>query len=455
MDEFPTAAASRRRPGRLAGGRVLDLPGWLYRRAADAYVGDFRSINLKLRYLCGIALVGYTLYYFVWGVWFVQPYENWPLRVAGTLVCAAFLIWDRVSRTHGKGYQLFSYMLLIFCVPFFFTFMTIKNEFNAVWLASSIAAVLYVALVVDWLNLVIIYTVGAVAAMVVHSLDPGTGQAVSFETFLWTVPIFMFALGGGVAFKHAEERSKKDDRMGAMALANSIAHEMRTPLLSVKADMDSVRRRLPALLEAHRWARQHGYGAGRLTAQQEQLLMATPERAGEQVDYANAIITNLLVNVQEERIGSDTFQTWSMAQVVRQALERYPFKGDQRSRVVSRLDRDFRFFGDDMLMVHVVFNLMKNALRALDEADRGRIEIWLEPGEEANRLHFRDTGTGIPRDALPYLFDRFYSRSRMGAGIGLAFCKRVVESFDGTIDCRSAYGKYTEFIIFLPHKANG
>ena len=52
-----------------------------------------------------------------------------------------------------------------------------------------------------------------------------------------------------------------------------------------------------------------------------------------------------------------------------------------------------------------------------------KIKIWTK----GSRLYFKDYGTGIPKENLPYIFDRFYTGSKTGTGIGLAFCKMVME----------------------------
>ena len=67
-----------------------------------------------------------------------------------------------------------------------------------------------------------------------------------------------------------------------------------------------------------------------------------------------------------------------------------------------------------------------------------------------------DTGSGIPRDALPRIFERFYrvdparSRAEGGTGLGLSIVRHMLESMDGGVDARSELGKGTIFRIWLP-----
>ena len=62
----------------------------------------------------------------------------------------------------------------------------------------------------------------------------------------------------------------------------------------------------------------------------------------------------------------------------------------------------------------------------------------------------KDSGSGIAPNILPYIFENFYSQTKHGAGIELAFCKLVLTSFGGHIACHSIYGDFTEFTLTFP-----
>jgi signal transduction histidine kinase len=76
-------------------------------------------------------------------------------------------------------------------------------------------------------------------------------------------------------------------------------------------------------------------------------------------------------------------------------------------------------------------------------------------------ISIADTGIGVPKEALPHLFDRFYqvdaSRAggeNHGAGLGLAIVKEIVEAHGGRISVRSEVGHGTTFMIHLPLTKN-
>jgi two-component system sensor histidine kinase BaeS len=82
-------------------------------------------------------------------------------------------------------------------------------------------------------------------------------------------------------------------------------------------------------------------------------------------------------------------------------------------------------------------NLFENTLRYTDPG--GQIHIWYETQGGAVAIHVQDSAPGVPEDALPKLFDRWYrvetSRNRAsgGTGLGLAICKNIVDAHEGTI----------------------
>ncbi|QDT07625.1 Sensor protein ZraS [Rubripirellula lacrimiformis] len=105
----------------------------------------------------------------------------------------------------------------------------------------------------------------------------------------------------------------------------------------------------------------------------------------------------------------------------------------------------------------VLLNLLINARQAIVEG--GTILVRLAPSSEAGwvELTVRDSGSGIPQESLPRIFDSFYSTKsgpdesgKGGTGLGLAACKEIIDAHDGRIRVESSVGVGTAFIIRLP-----
>ncbi|MGO4424354.1 sensor histidine kinase, partial [Streptomyces sp. MCAF7] len=101
----------------------------------------------------------------------------------------------------------------------------------------------------------------------------------------------------------------------------------------------------------------------------------------------------------------------------------------------------------------IVLNLLSNALKF---TFAGGVTVRLAAVGERARLTVADTGTGVPPEELPYLFDRFHqvrgarSRSHEGSGIGLALVKDLVELHAGTVSVSSRPGEGSTFTVEVP-----
>ena len=99
-------------------------------------------------------------------------------------------------------------------------------------------------------------------------------------------------------------------------------------------------------------------------------------------------------------------------------------------------------------MLHFsVKNLIKNAY--IHNGPNVKIEVTAEN----NKLYLKDYGKGIEKEIIKKIFDKFFTQSRSGTGIGLSFCKLIMEDIGGSIKCESIVGKYTNFILNFPKKA--
>ena len=104
-------------------------------------------------------------------------------------------------------------------------------------------------------------------------------------------------------------------------------------------------------------------------------------------------------------------------------------------------------------------NLIGNAVKYTPEG--GRIEVRAGRVGEQVEIQVADTGIGIPPDALPRIFGRFFRtgqaevRELRGSGLGLALSKMMVEKIGGTIDVTSKLGEGTTFTIRFPLRAAG
>ncbi|MED0679573.1 ATP-binding protein [Aneurinibacillus thermoaerophilus] len=115
---------------------------------------------------------------------------------------------------------------------------------------------------------------------------------------------------------------------------------------------------------------------------------------------------------------------------------------------------DSMFYFDADRLEQVLTNLIDNAIRHTGQGGRVTLRTFMQ--DEMYIIEVADTGSGIPADDLPFVFERFYkadkarTRGRAGTGLGLSIVKNIVEGHHGTIAVRSKLGEGTTFSIQLP-----
>lgn len=119
--------------------------------------------------------------------------------------------------------------------------------------------------------------------------------------------------------------------------------------------------------------------------------------------------------------------------------------------------------GKDICRVHAhrdfiyeaLINLISNGINYSKEG--GSVIVCVSRLPEVVRVEIKDTGIGIEKDVLPYIFDEFYRSRRakvtLGSGLGLSIVKRIIEAHAGTITVKSTVDVGSTFIVELPAHA--
>lgn len=237
-------------------------------------------------------------------------------------------------------------------------------------------------------------------------------------------------------------------------LAATVAHEVATPLAAIGMHAEEIGNVLPELMRGYQLAVQHQLCVDGLYPGQSERLTSLASSIRRQVDSTSTVVEMSLASFTLDRLDRRSFEICAIRSCVNAALERFPFRPGERELVsVASIDGSLRFSGSDSLVVFVLFNLLKNALFAIhNDGGHGRVEIGAHSDNGFCVLTFRDTGPGIPAEVMPRIFDPFFSTKShgRGAGMGLAFCRRVAEALGGTIACESAPGVHTTFTMRLP-----
>lgn len=212
------------------------------------------------------------------------------------------------------------------------------------------------------------------------------------------------------------------------------SHEIRTPLAIIRGELEAGLETpglLPELRETIDSALEE---AERLSRIVEQLLEMTRLEAGE-----------TLVELTR----------FNLAEMTKSTVEQMRLLAEEK-QIALRFEGTLplHVLGDPLRVKQIVVNLVDNAIKYT--APGGSVSVSSFPVDGRAILEVVDTGIGIPEDALPHVFERFYrvnedrSRQLGGTGLGLAIVKSICTVFGGTVTVKSAAGAGTAFRVELP-----
>jgi signal transduction histidine kinase len=217
-------------------------------------------------------------------------------------------------------------------------------------------------------------------------------------------------------------------------LVSELVHELRTPLTALMATSQLLLR--PELPD-----------------QARRELVGTLER---ETGRLSALTTSFLdmVKLESGRMPF-TVERFDLAQLVAECLDvMHPQASHQQIILASQTPTDLPALESDRgKLKQVLLNLISNALKY--NRPGGRVEV--SAVVKAGRLHVRvaDTGLGIPPEAVPHIFERFY-RVRdsdgfvSGTGLGLPIARRLIQALGGDISFESEVGAGTTFFFDVP-----
>ena len=148
-----------------------------------------------------------------------------------------------------------------------------------------------------------------------------------------------------------------------------------------------------------------------------------------------------------------------VAEVVGASLRFMSGEWRDKVRIETKLAERQTIWANRNKIVHILVNLLQNSLDALRHKDFAGEQpaIWIEGRVENERsfIVIRDNGTGIDAEHLDKIFDPFFTTKEVGEGmgLGLSICYRIVREYDGRISVRTESGKYCEFTLEFPVKA--
>ncbi|MFD1267182.1 HAMP domain-containing sensor histidine kinase [Paenibacillus motobuensis] len=214
------------------------------------------------------------------------------------------------------------------------------------------------------------------------------------------------------------------------------SHELKTPIAVINANTEALYANKTETIES----------------QQKWLDYITAE-----TDRMGKLVSDLLylAKTDSEAINSQ-FAPFNISHVVTDVLLTMEAIVFEKGITLSQnIEPDLIVNGASDKMKQVVIILLDNAVKYVNE--NGKIEVALKKSRNHVLFSVKNSGSGIPKECLPRLFDRFYrvDASRVhdgGYGLGLSIARAIIENADGKIYCTSVEGESTTFVFELIRK---
>lgn len=228
--------------------------------------------------------------------------------------------------------------------------------------------------------------------------------------------------------KKAQEDLIRTERLSTLGkIAASIAHEVGTPLGTVRGYIDIVSKEIQL---------KRTENISEYLRKMDNEILRISNILKELLNYARPPVFNI-IDESVNRVVNEVIHFLMM----QRSFSKMKIHFDSKTELLAKMDRD--------RMKQVLINLLINSRDATDQ--KGNVWLNLSADERWVIISVRDDGCGIKESDRDRIFEPFYTTkpSGQGSGLGLAIVKRLIDSMNGKIEFDSHFGKWTEFRLYL------
>ncbi|MCA9506811.1 MAG: HAMP domain-containing histidine kinase [Myxococcales bacterium] len=303
------------------------------------------------------------------------------------------------------------------------------------------------ATLVNWQMYLSLLAGGLITAFILSGLFVGNFY-FTLSALCQLLYVVAFSLIIGMVFSRKRDNDTQEKIASLRILSATIAHELRTPLTTISLACKTFDSHMPSLVDTY-----ERYPAKEKIPIAPQILnyLSSAPSGLYKMSRSNLLFIDMMLKRFRGVKGLDKLEKCHIKENLDFAFENFVFENNERTLIDSSQVSDFLFYGDSNLFVHVIFNLLNNSLSQFRIKKQGCIILSSHCSETKNQLHFCDYTGGIPKDIFPSLFLPLTTYGKKhGTGIGLSFCKEVMQRFQGEISCSSDHKTYTNFILSFP-----
>jgi polar amino acid transport system substrate-binding protein len=238
---------------------------------------------------------------------------------------------------------------------------------------------------------------------------------------------YLLSMNDETEKKKLEQKLITQEKLHALGqLVAGVAHEIRNPLTSIKTFIDLIPRKYD----------------------QPKFQKVLMEHLPEEVNRLNRIVTDL---IDYARPGLPNIQPCTALELTSLLAILQVTMDKNRIEFEQYIEPDLVFNIDPQQIRQVLFNLLLNAIHAVEETEVKEIKIIMEKEDfEKGRIMIRDTGKGMEQRELNHIFEPFFTTKGKGVGLGLTLSYNLIKENNGDIQVNSIPNKGTTFTVVLP-----
>ena len=216
----------------------------------------------------------------------------------------------------------------------------------------------------------------------------------------------------------------------------AITHELKTPIASNRLFLQTLQR-------------------GKFDTQKQSELIEKALKENTRMGY---LAHNLLLatNIENHTL-SPYLEQINVSQLIGNITATFEKSWNGKRAFVLNIAQDVEIKTDEQLLTSVIQNLVENAIKYSPEGSEIQIDFTTQPTESC--FSISNSGKGIPKDDLPFIFDRFFrvgneeTRETKGTGLGLYIVDNLCQELNATIKVNSNH-QQTTFTLTIPHHSS-
>jgi two-component system, CAI-1 autoinducer sensor kinase/phosphatase CqsS len=390
---------------------------------------------LRFKVVGFFTLIGQPCFYYLWTALIPQVYESALIRgLIALLGLGLFLIYPK-NGLPGTWVQRYFSFTVWAQLPVFFTWMYWLNGGGDVWQASLATMILIYFKLTDWRLATIGLIVGTLLATLLAYLQLGGLPRLPAEHAV----VFGFSFFAALALAVSSANLRRDRIRHSLVVIGIMAHELRTPVATMSLIGQALRNEASNNDEADR----------------SKTMLTLASRIDSLSRTINQHIDLQMINARFMQLPRVN-QLISATHLAHAAVAAYPYSSQRECDCMEvAVQENFWFFGSERQFTQVLNNLIKNALHSLKAAQSklapGDVRIEIGVKGDTGKITVTDQGMGINARHLPSIFEPFFSTANeTGHGLGLAYCRQVVQTAGGFIRVKSEPAFGAIFTIDLP-----